>query len=463
MGIIIETFHGKVPNTKAAAIIFEACRRGILDRTNRRLLDEERRALKGGEVFVFAEKSSGIKRWTDGKYWSPSRVIGEFLVYFELDTRMHNIKREQDINPSLRSRIEREGLKVQVGNKGTFIYRKNGLIKKTVSMNDENDIEHMIIYEYPPLDNCTDEEREKLYPPQAYIELADIEPSEEILKRFQKPNHSSDRERRLVEGHGSDDNENENGSGSSENDKFNDSQKCQPWPNVIKSENEGDHNKESSWNESRESSKVLAFSSYSPINYSTSGIAPNSPYPHSPYHCSSIHQHAYGDSQMHFHNNLSNKSPSLHVINPIFLSRSEKTPTTNNTVASNKFGEHIPRDHRNSLPAISGRHHHHLFHYNLNPITNTANFHQMENAPIEPSLSYPRYTNDDVRDDLRSMSPIASSDLFSNSSLRNWPTTDNSGSRDFSQNNHNSADNEIENGNDVAGGGFIDPKCLGKF
>ncbi|CAG8576504.1 1697_t:CDS:2, partial [Ambispora gerdemannii] len=455
MGIIIETFHGKVPNTKAAAIIFEACRRGILDRTNRRLLDEERRALKGGEIFVFAEKSSGIKRWTDGKYWSPSRVIGDFLVYFELDTRMHNIKREQDINPSLRSRIEREGLKVQIGNKGTFIYRKNGLIKKTVSMNGENDVEHMIIYEYPPSDNSTEEEREKLYPPQAYVELADIEPSEEILKRFQKPNHSNDRER-IVEDHGSDDYDNENGSGSSENDK---SDECQQWSNVLKSENDGDYNKESNWVVSRESSKVLAYSPHSPIHYSTPGIVPNSPYPHSQYHCSSVHQHACGGSQMSFHNynnpnNLSAKSPSLHIINPIFLSRPENNPTISNTVVSNKFGEQIPRNHGNLLPAISGRHHPYHNH-NLTPITNTTNFHQIENAPIEPSLTYPRYPSDDVRDNLRLMSPVAtatsSNNLFSNSSsLRNWPTTNNSDSRNFFQNNHNSTANGIENGDGAA-------------
>ncbi|CAO3597762.1 unnamed protein product [Absidia cylindrospora] len=29
----------------------------------------------------------GIKRWTDGLVWSPSRIFGNFLIYRELDDR----------------------------------------------------------------------------------------------------------------------------------------------------------------------------------------------------------------------------------------------------------------------------------------------------------------------------------------------------------------------------------------
>ncbi|KAJ6151044.1 hypothetical protein N7470_007638 [Penicillium chermesinum] len=39
----------------------------------------------GGSVFIYEENSSGIKRWTDGVTWSPSRILGNFLVYRELD------------------------------------------------------------------------------------------------------------------------------------------------------------------------------------------------------------------------------------------------------------------------------------------------------------------------------------------------------------------------------------------
>jgi hypothetical protein len=41
--------------------------------------------IKSGNVFIHEEHSSGIKRWTDGVPWSPSRILGNFLVYRELE------------------------------------------------------------------------------------------------------------------------------------------------------------------------------------------------------------------------------------------------------------------------------------------------------------------------------------------------------------------------------------------
>ncbi len=35
-------------------------------------------------MFIYEENASGIKRWTDGVPWSPSRILGNFLVYREL-------------------------------------------------------------------------------------------------------------------------------------------------------------------------------------------------------------------------------------------------------------------------------------------------------------------------------------------------------------------------------------------
>lgn len=47
----------------------------------RRLNDAERRSMvKSGAVFIFATEESGIKRWTEGLAWSPSRIDGNFLV-----------------------------------------------------------------------------------------------------------------------------------------------------------------------------------------------------------------------------------------------------------------------------------------------------------------------------------------------------------------------------------------------
>lgn len=58
-----------------------------LPSVSRRPLHREREELiRLGNVFVFIEEISGIKRWTDGIPWSASRIIGRFLVYRQLDT-----------------------------------------------------------------------------------------------------------------------------------------------------------------------------------------------------------------------------------------------------------------------------------------------------------------------------------------------------------------------------------------
>lgn len=71
-------FHSS--STHDALLIFECVRRGVMPKVKRRLREDERRLIRSGQVFVFDEKESGIKRWTDGLLWSPSRILWNFLV-----------------------------------------------------------------------------------------------------------------------------------------------------------------------------------------------------------------------------------------------------------------------------------------------------------------------------------------------------------------------------------------------
>lgn len=67
-------------------MLFEACLSGKLHHVPRRPHDRERSNLiKSGSVFIYEENASGIKRWTDGVAWSPSRILGNFLIYRELE------------------------------------------------------------------------------------------------------------------------------------------------------------------------------------------------------------------------------------------------------------------------------------------------------------------------------------------------------------------------------------------
>ncbi|WWC57971.1 uncharacterized protein I303_100506 [Kwoniella dejecticola CBS 10117] len=80
-------FRGYIETTFDALLVFEAARRGMIPRVTRRLIERERGMVQSGAVFVFDEHESGIKRWTDGLVWSPSRILGNFLVYRETDKR----------------------------------------------------------------------------------------------------------------------------------------------------------------------------------------------------------------------------------------------------------------------------------------------------------------------------------------------------------------------------------------
>lgn len=85
-GPLVPTFHGFVSNSMDGLTLFEGCLSGKLHHVPRRPHDRERAQLiKSGSIFIYEENASGIKRWTDGVAWSPSRILGNFLIYRELE------------------------------------------------------------------------------------------------------------------------------------------------------------------------------------------------------------------------------------------------------------------------------------------------------------------------------------------------------------------------------------------
>ena len=82
----IPTWRGHVETTRDALRIFEACFNGTLSFCSCRPHDRRRNELIiSRNVFVYDEASSGIRRWTDGIDWSPSRILTNFLIYRQLD------------------------------------------------------------------------------------------------------------------------------------------------------------------------------------------------------------------------------------------------------------------------------------------------------------------------------------------------------------------------------------------
>ncbi|ONH65504.1 cAMP-independent regulatory protein pac2 [Cyberlindnera fabianii] len=106
----MESYTGAVQTPKDAIILLEASRIGLIPRIKRRLKDTERASIKAGDVFIWNEKEAKMRRWTDGRSWSASRVTGAFLTYREMESvgskkkdnrAFANIRISQDVYPQL--------------------------------------------------------------------------------------------------------------------------------------------------------------------------------------------------------------------------------------------------------------------------------------------------------------------------------------------------------------------------
>ncbi|EAT76770.1 hypothetical protein HBI56_235220 [Parastagonospora nodorum] len=133
----METYHGHVRTPNDAIILFEACRIGILPRVQRRLSEKERQQIKSGSVFVWDEREAGMRRWTDGKSWSASRVSGSFLTYREMEGKRGGsalptppvVKRASGKSPDGSANGDSEG----EGPDG-YRYKPDGLMKQSFSI-----------------------------------------------------------------------------------------------------------------------------------------------------------------------------------------------------------------------------------------------------------------------------------------------------------------------------------------
>lgn len=209
--IVKETFHGYIETTRDALLLFEACKRGIIPRTSRRLQDKERHLIRSGSIFCFDEHESGIKRWTDGLIWSPSRILGNFLIYRELHDKKLTRSSSADFgimhggvtnidgrsNEMLRSRsldssttlpyglsvphdhLRRQREKNLLGSlKNSYKFKRNGLIKKSMSLVVDGVQQHIISY-YSKEDVLSN----RLKTPSNMIELSSLEVSPDLSLR----------------------------------------------------------------------------------------------------------------------------------------------------------------------------------------------------------------------------------------------------------------------------------------
>jgi hypothetical protein len=126
----METYFGYIKCAQDALLIFKACHLGVLPRVRRRLSDRERFTIRSGSVFVWYEREAGMRRWTDGRSWSPSRVSGSFLTYKELNCKQKSRLTQTD----------------------QTVYKENGLIKQSFSITTQSSEKIHIISYYTEAD-----------------------------------------------------------------------------------------------------------------------------------------------------------------------------------------------------------------------------------------------------------------------------------------------------------------------
>ena len=209
--ILQPTFQGHVATTNDALILFEACLSGHLNHVPRRPHDRERNSLiQSGCVFIYEENASGIKRWTDGVTWSPSRILGNFLVYRELDKPFPPGEKKRAMKKGQRraarpgepyprpdstgesyspttsqstsfsttptpSDAERQLIGSLVDSYG---FKTNGLVKKTMSVTVQGVTHHLVSYY-----DMDDVKNGLLQPPSTAPSLAVIRPRLELVQK----------------------------------------------------------------------------------------------------------------------------------------------------------------------------------------------------------------------------------------------------------------------------------------
>jgi hypothetical protein len=109
--------------------------------------------------------------------WSPSRILGNFLIYRELDktqSKRSHIKRPPYNVEEAKQRTKERQLVGSLSE--AYHFRKDGLIKKTISLVLDGNPLHLISYYHP--DDVLDH---RLRTPSAVPELVNLEISPDLL------------------------------------------------------------------------------------------------------------------------------------------------------------------------------------------------------------------------------------------------------------------------------------------
>lgn len=141
----MKCIRGYLHSYSEASLVMHAVRLGIIPTVKGRLTSIEREKISSGCIFAFIESESGIKRWTDGKIWSPSKILGHFLLYKEVPKYLSK--------SSIKKRNSSENYFEKIpARKVDSPANEFCLFKKTISIKHEEKTYHIISYFQPIFD-----------------------------------------------------------------------------------------------------------------------------------------------------------------------------------------------------------------------------------------------------------------------------------------------------------------------
>ena len=114
-----ESFKGYIKTLEDAMIVINKVEKNLLPLTMERISKSNGKLIESGNCYVWSSEKTSISRWTDGLYWSASRIHGHFLVYKQMESKI---------------RLE------------------DGLIKKTVSLTTLNKKKYHLVCYYKKSD-----------------------------------------------------------------------------------------------------------------------------------------------------------------------------------------------------------------------------------------------------------------------------------------------------------------------
>ncbi|KIO33248.1 hypothetical protein M407DRAFT_17808 [Tulasnella calospora MUT 4182] len=148
--LVVPSFYGYVETVLDSLLLVEAFRRGSIRGLTGRIPPNQReRLIQSGSTFIFLESATDIRRWTDGKKWTPSRVGGEYLVYREPTNEEPPKQAEIPENSELAKRMRSLVVSLTDDSRTEKGFVKpEGICKRTIVITSENNESYHIISYY---------------------------------------------------------------------------------------------------------------------------------------------------------------------------------------------------------------------------------------------------------------------------------------------------------------------------